>query len=81
MMGRLYCDVKPCLDIADEELFLPPHAFSVVVSRLDADGWNTSGNMYDISICRATWQLCSVREEILEIALGVNVLVTEERVE
>ncbi|TVY88712.1 hypothetical protein LAWI1_G003833 [Lachnellula willkommii] len=81
MMGRLYCDVKPCLDIADEELFLPPHAFSVVVSRLDANGWNTSGNMYDISVCRATWQLCSVREEILEIALGVNVLVTEERVE
>jgi hypothetical protein len=81
MLGRLYCDVKPCLDIADEEFFLPPHAFSVVVSRLDPNGWNPSGNMYDISIARAIWQLCSVREEVLEIALGVNVQVTGERIE
>ena len=81
MMGRLYCDIKPCLDIADEELFLPPHALSVVVSRLDSNGWNTSGNMGEISVCRAIWQLSSVREEVLEIALGVNILVTEERIE
>lgn len=81
MLGRLYCDVKPCLDIADEELFLPPHALSVVVSRLDPNGWNTSGNMYNISISRAIWQLSAVREEILEMALGVNVMVTPERIE
>lgn len=81
MLGRLYCDVKPCFDIADEEFFLPPHAFSVVVSRLDPNGWNTSGKMRNITVSRAIWQLSSVREEVLEIALGVNLLVTEERTE
>ncbi|TVY78519.1 hypothetical protein LSUE1_G004109 [Lachnellula suecica] len=81
LLGRLYCDVKPCLDIADEELFLPVHAFAVVISRLDPNGWSTSGNIQNISVSRAIWQLCSVREEILELALGVNVLVTEARIE
>lgn len=80
MLGRLYCDVRPPLDLSDDELFLPPHALAVAISRLDFNGWNTEGNMYDISVSRAIWQLSAVREEILELALGVNVLISDERV-
>ncbi|KAF4637582.1 hypothetical protein G7Y89_g494 [Cudoniella acicularis] len=80
MLTRLYCDVKPCLDLPEEELFLPPHELSDAVSRLDSNGWNTTGNMYSITISRAIWRLSAVREEILELALGVNVMVSEERI-
>ncbi|KAH8687704.1 hypothetical protein BGZ60DRAFT_522354 [Tricladium varicosporioides] len=81
MLTRLYCDVKECLDLTDEEMFLPQHLLAPVVKRLDSDGWNTAGNMYNITISRAIWRISALREEILELALGVRLPVTEDRME
>ncbi|KAG9232196.1 hypothetical protein BJ875DRAFT_443401 [Amylocarpus encephaloides] len=78
MLGRLYCDVKPCLDISEEQLFSPPHELSLVISRLSADGWNTDGQLYGMTLCRGIWKLAAIREEILELALGTNVLISGE---
>jgi hypothetical protein len=80
MLSRLYCDVKPCLDLSDEQLFLPRHEVFAAISNLSANGWNTDGKIYDVSVHRAIWQLSAIREEILELALGVNVLISENRI-
>jgi hypothetical protein len=65
-----YCKMEPPLDLSDDELFLENAELQTVLSKLDANGWNTTGNL-----CRATWQRvwfqhCRIREDILEIALG-----------
>lgn len=65
-----YCKMEPPLDLSDDQLFLEGAELEAVLSQLDSNGWNTSGNL-----CRTTWQRvwfqhCRVREDILEIALG-----------
>jgi hypothetical protein len=80
MLTRLYCHVKPCLDLSEEQLFLPQHELLAAANRLSARGWNTDGEIYGITADRAVWQFSAIREEILELALGVNVLLTEERI-
>ncbi|CAG8981243.1 hypothetical protein HYALB_00003841 [Hymenoscyphus albidus] len=80
VLSRLYCDVKPCLDLSDEQLFLPQHEFANEISKLDTNGWNTEGEIHSITASRATWQFCVIREEILESALGVNVFIAERNI-
>jgi hypothetical protein len=80
MLSRLYCDVKPCMDLSDEQLFSPSYEVSAAINNLSTNGWNTDGRIYGISVDRAIWQLAAVREEILELALGVNILISENRI-
>lgn len=80
MLSRLYCDVKPCLDLSDEQLFSPRHEVLAAITNLGANGWNTDGNVHCVSVRRAIWQLSAIREEILELALGVNVSMSEDRI-
>jgi hypothetical protein len=85
LLTQLYCDVQPCLDLPDEMLFLPQNELALAVSRLDANGWNAQRDMekdtYQAStILRAKLQLAIVREEILALALGVNIKVSEETI-
>jgi hypothetical protein len=80
MLSRLYCDVKPCLDLSDEQLFSPSYEVSAAINNLGVNGWNTDGRIYGVSVRRAVWQLAAVREEILELALGVNILISENRI-
>ena len=80
MLNRHYCEVKPCLDLSEEQLFLPRHEVYAAITRLDANGWNTDGKMYGVTVSRAIWQLSAIREEILELALGVNISISEDRI-
>lgn len=80
MLGRLFVDIKPCLDVSEEQLFLPQEELAAEIAKLDASGWNTEGEIYPVTISRATWQLFVVREEILELALGVNVFIAERNI-
>jgi hypothetical protein len=80
LLSRLYCDVKPCLDLSEEQLYLPQPELQLAISKLDSNGWNTEGKIYRVSVARAKWLLSAIREEILEMALGVNILITEERI-
>jgi hypothetical protein len=80
MLSRLYCDVKPCLDLSDEQLFSLRHELHASINTLSRDGWNTDRKIHSVSVHRAICQLSAVREEILELALGVNVLISENRI-
>ena len=69
-LSHRYCKMEAPLDLSDEDLWLQGAELDAVLAQLDANGWNTSGNL-----CRTTWlrvwfQHCRMREDILEIALG-----------
>ncbi len=81
LLTRLFCDVNPCLDLSNEAPFLPQDELALEVSKLDSNGWNTSKDIYHpATLTRIKIQLCTIREEILELALGVNVDGSEARI-
>lgn len=43
---------------------------AVIRSKLDPNGWSTSGKMYTSTVCRAWMFMSLIRDEILEISLG-----------
>ncbi|KAL5321568.1 hypothetical protein ACEPPN_009528 [Leptodophora sp. 'Broadleaf-Isolate-01'] len=81
LLTRRFCDVQLCLDLADDVLFAPPEQLAEAIRELDADGWNKTGACHEIStFLRARIQIHMIREEILELALGVNVDVSVVRI-
>ena len=70
MLSRRYSSTPLPLDLSDEALLsgqpIPPNAAAL----LDADGWNTTGQIYSTTILRARTMFAFIRDEILEIALG-----------
>jgi len=81
LLSRRYCDVQPCLDLDVGAPFLPEDELLVAISKLDSNGWNTDGNMYHTTLLRAKLQLSTIREDILELALGVNIDVSGDRIQ
>ncbi|KAL2071253.1 hypothetical protein VTL71DRAFT_12488 [Oculimacula yallundae] len=78
LLTKRFCDVQLCLDLADDVLFAPPEQLADAISKLDEGGWNQAGACHEIStFLRARIQIHMIREEILELALGVNVDVSE----
>jgi hypothetical protein len=74
LLTRLFCDVQSCLDLSSATIFLPDNELALELNKLDADGWNKSDDTYHLATTlRIKVQLCTIREEILELALGVNV--------
>lgn len=81
LLTRLFCDVQPCLDLPIEAIFLPEDELARELSNLDDNGWNKSVETYrSTTILRIRVHLCMIREEILELALGVNVDGSEARI-
>jgi hypothetical protein len=63
------------------EIFLPQDELALAVRNLDSDGWSTlRDTYYPATMMRIKVQLCTIREEILELALGVNVDGSEARI-
>ena len=81
LLGRLFCDIEPCLDLDPRAPYLPPDELAAAINALDDNGWNTAGNLYETTILRAKVQLSTVREEILQLSLGVNVIVSGKTIE
>lgn len=69
-LSHRYCKMEPPLDLSDRELFLDAPELELAISKLDTNGWNTSGNLSRTTWIRVWFQHCQVREDILEIALG-----------
>jgi hypothetical protein len=69
------------LDITEEDLFLPQAELVRVISRLDRNGWDPSGDVHRATFHRALQLLNSIREEILDVSLGVDVQLSEGRIE
>jgi hypothetical protein len=80
-LTRLYCRYQVPLDLTEDQLYGSKENLDGAVSQLDENGWNTSGHISAISWSRALFMITPVREEILEIALGVENQTTQERPE
>jgi hypothetical protein len=80
-LSARFCSLNLPLDIGEEELFLPQEHLAAVIAKLDPSGWNTSGAFHRVSSRRAFHLLTAVREEVLELSLGVDVMVSGPRIE
>jgi hypothetical protein len=81
LLNRVFCNIQPCLDLPDEAIFWPQDELASAVSKLDPDGWDPMAKSYhNTTVLRAKVQISSVREEVLEIALGVNFDCSESRI-
>ncbi|KAE8411493.1 hypothetical protein BDV36DRAFT_301777 [Aspergillus pseudocaelatus] len=68
-LTRHYCVLKPPLDIDDD---IDTSYYEQSLQMLDSNGWNTDGKRRPSTIVRLRFLLATIREEILELHLGVN---------
>ena len=80
-LSQRFCHLRQPLDLTEEELFLPREELLKAVSELDPDGWNRKGAVHLVTTHRGIQLLSRCREEILEIALGVDLAITPEQIE
>ncbi|KAK6208061.1 hypothetical protein LQW54_007106 [Pestalotiopsis sp. IQ-011] len=64
--------------ISDEDLASDAGTLNRAVASLDANGWNTKGAMYSVTVIRARAMIAHVRDELVEIALSHNISVSLE---
>jgi hypothetical protein len=69
-LSHRYCKMELPLDLSDEDLFLEGAELTAKLENLDAQGWNTNGNLHRTTWQRVWVQHSRIREDILEIALG-----------
>jgi hypothetical protein len=81
LLSQKFCHLRLPLDLTEEELFLPPEEFTRAVSSLDSEGWNKTGGFNHITTHRGIQLLSRCREEILEMALGVDLALSPQEIE
>lgn len=69
-LSRRYSSTPLPLDLSDESVLAGEPHLSDAVSSLDAEGWNTEGQIYSTTILRARTMFAYIRDEILVLALG-----------
>lgn len=81
-LSARYCNIRTPYDISDEDLFLPQVELAKVVAKLDHNGWDSSGSqLHHATFHRVRQLLAENREEILEISLGIDVLLSQDRID
>jgi hypothetical protein len=65
-----YCTCRPPFDLTDDELIAPSELRELAISRLDSEGWNTSGAIHRQTWARMKIALSVILEEVLELSLG-----------
>jgi len=70
-LQRRYCTLEMPLDLDDAVITGSSEAFEAAKARLDSSGWSWEGVMHPISRIRASFMLNLIREEILEMSLGL----------
>ncbi|KAF3764189.1 hypothetical protein M406DRAFT_330540 [Cryphonectria parasitica EP155] len=70
LMSRKYLLTPLPLDMSDEVLLSSPEEIAREVQRLDEQGWNRNGDHYSTTIMRARRLLMTVKEEVMELAMG-----------
>jgi hypothetical protein len=70
LMSRRYISTRLPLDLRNEDLMGDKATIAAAVAALDENGWNTDGGLYPATVVRARTLLASVKDEIIEIALG-----------
>lgn len=69
-LSRRFCASNLPRDISDEVLLMGEPELSNAVSRLDANGWNTDGQIYPATLLRVKYIMSMIQDEILEFSLG-----------
>jgi hypothetical protein len=82
LLTHRYCDVDACLDLPDEILLLTEDQLNVALANIDTRGWSTAHKHHgDTTVLRGKVKLSVIREDILELALGVNIEASRARIE
>lgn len=69
-LSRRYTTCQIPLDLSDDEIMSEGEDLELIRSKLDPNGWSTSGKLYPSTTCRAWMFMSLIRDEILEISLG-----------
>ncbi len=69
-LSRRYSTCKIPLDLTEAEMMASGQDLEIVESRLDQNGWSTSGEISPNTICRAWMLMALIKDEILELSLG-----------
>ncbi|KAF7596683.1 hypothetical protein BBP40_000606 [Aspergillus hancockii] len=75
-MNRYYCVLEPPLDIDDD---ISHQEYERSLPMINSNGWNSDEKRRPSSIIRLRFLLATIREEILELHLGVNGAGMEEK--
>jgi len=71
LIHRSYCSLDAPLDFDDDGLV--GLELEHELAKLDQHGWNTDGRRRTTTFMRLRYLLATVREEVLELHLGVNI--------
>jgi len=78
-LSRRYCAVQLPVDLDDEELMAEGGELEHLLSKLDSRGWRTDGKVTKRSLARAWYSSLLIRDEVLELSLGVAAGFSPER--
>ncbi|KAJ8101644.1 hypothetical protein POJ06DRAFT_194479 [Lipomyces tetrasporus] len=81
MLTLQYCIYRLPLDLSEDDLYGTPEEFASGKARLDSNGWDTSGRIHTTTWVRAQCLQIPIREEIVELAIGVNVHFTKQQID
>ncbi|KZL86098.1 fungal specific transcription factor [Colletotrichum incanum] len=79
-LSRRYVLTPLPLDIRDEVLMADDETIAKAVRSLDAHGRNPDGALYSVTMWRARYSFMQIRDEIFEIALGSESVISDEAV-
>lgn len=77
---RYYTCALP-LDLDDEVLLKGGEELELAIKNLDENGWNTQGEIYDLTIARMMVLCALLQDEIMELFLGSPAQWSVERLE
>ncbi|KAK2009316.1 hypothetical protein LZ32DRAFT_590440 [Colletotrichum eremochloae] len=75
-LSRRYVLTPMALDINDDVLVSDDETLARAVGSLDARGWNTDGSLYPVTMWRARYRFMQIRDEIFEVALGAESVIS-----
>jgi len=81
MLSKKFCFLRLPLDIDEHEFFLPAEEFGRVVDSLSPEGWNQKGKIHNLTVHRGIQLLSRCREEILDMALGIDFAISPQEIE
>jgi len=71
-LSHRYNSCPPPLDLSDDILIASKEERARAIRLLDSNGWNTNGEFYPTTSCRAVLMHSLILSEILEISLGIE---------
>lgn len=81
LLSRKYVHLRLPLDLPEDAISQTHENISRDANLLDPDGWNKKGEIYLMTSYRAVVVLSRCREEIIEIALGVDLVISPQQIE